>query len=149
MCAFLFCCRGPGQATIERLEDGEELGSYQKQSLEGFRDGDRLRAELIFTAPCSSLTMKMHFQIGVPTRLVSGYYRLQQEDRVMEGSITASSVTFLGGQSDLPNLGGVFRLLSPDGSPLYKVTVPTSELGKPRGGVLENIRRPGNNRDVR
>jgi len=78
--------------------------------------------------------MDLRFRIGVPTRLESGQYHWQQADGTLEGQVRARSVTFLGGQSDNPNLGGVFELLSSTGRPLYKVTLPTSEV-KPLGAI--------------
>ena len=134
LCLLLLSCGGPRQPSIERIEDGEKLNFFPQPSLAGIRDGDVLRAKLIFTSPSSTLTMRMLFRVGVPTSLESGNYCWTQEDRVIKGSITASSVTFLGGQSDRPNLGGVFRLLSSQGIPIYKVRVPTSELARPAPG---------------
>ena len=75
--------------------------------------------------------MDLLFRIGVPTRLESGQYRWERHDEVLEGLVRASSVTFLGGQSDNPNLGGVFQLLSASGDPIYRVTLPTSEVKRP------------------
>ncbi len=72
--------------------------------------------------------MDLRFRIGVPTRLESGQYYWAQEDDTLTGQVQARSVTFLGGQSDNPALGGVFELLSPTGRPVYKVTIPTSEV---------------------
>lgn len=51
---------------------------------------------------------------------------------MLEGVVTDRSVTFLGGQSDRPSLGGVFDLLSAEGTPIYRVTVPTAQLASVR-----------------
>lgn len=143
LCIVLFCCAGPREAKIEALEGGKELGSYRKKLLVGIRDGDILRVKLVFADSSSLLTMNMRFRIGVPTRLLNGHYHWRHGGGILEGSVRASSVTFLGGQSDLPNLGGVFRLLSPAGSALYKVTLPTSEVARPRESVPEELSRLG------
>ncbi len=73
--------------------------------------------------------MNLHFRIGVPTRLESDQYDWKQDDEILGGGrVRVHSVTFLGGQSDHPNLGGVFELLSTGGGAIYKVTLPTSEV---------------------
>ncbi len=128
-------CRNIEEATIENLQEESTLTDYQMISLAGRRDGDRLPVRLIFEAPSSNLRMDLLFRIGVPTRLESGQYHWERQDEVLEGPVRANSVTFLGGQSDNPNLGGVFQLLSASGDPLYKVTLPTSEVKRPETGT--------------
>ena len=131
----LSSCRNIEEATIENLQEKSILTDYVMTSLEGRRDGDRLPVRLVFEAPYSNLRMDLLFRIGVPTRLESGQYRWEGQDEVLGGPVRASSVTFLGGQSDNPNLGGVFQLLSASGEPIYKVTLPTSEVKRPESGT--------------
>ena len=131
----LSSCRNIEEATIENLQEKSTLTDYVMTSLEGRRDGDRLPVRLVFEAPSSNLRMDLLFRIGVPTRLESGQYQWERQDEVLEGPVRASSVTFLGGQSDNPNLGGVFQLLSASGEPIYKVTLPTSEVKRPETGT--------------
>ena len=113
---------------IENLQEVRKLTDYQLISLTGRRDGDLLPVRVVFEASSLNLLMNLHFRIGVPTRLESGQYYWKQDDEILEGRVRARSVTFLGGQSDHPNLGGVFELLSTGGSAIYKVTLPTSEV---------------------
>jgi len=131
----LSSCRNIEEATIENLQEKSTLTDYLMTSLEGRRDGDRLPVRLVFEAPSSNLRMDLLFRIGVPTRLESGQYHWEGQDEVLGGPVRASSVTFLGGQSDNPNLGGVFQLLSASGEPIYKVTLPTSEVKRPETGT--------------
>ncbi len=131
----LSSCRNIEEATIENLQEKSTLTDYQMISLAGRRDGDRLPVRLVFEAPSSNLRLDLLFRIGVPTRLESGQYRWEGQDEVLGGPVRASSVTFLGGQSDNPNLGGVFQLLSASGDPIYKVTLPTSEVKRPETGT--------------
>ena len=131
----LSSCRNIEEARIENLQEKSTLTDYVMTSLEGRRDGDRLPVRLVFEAPSSNLRMDLLFRIGVPTRLESGQYRWEGQDEVLGGPVRASSVTFLGGQSDNPNLGGVFQLLSASGEPIYKVTLPTSEVKRPETGT--------------
>ena len=124
-------CGRPVAAGIESLRDGH-LNSYRLNSVTGARDGDTLQAAVIFKADASMLKMGLLFRLGIPTRLEAGRYRWQQGDKIVEGSIRERSVTFLGGQSGRPSIGGTFELLSPDGEPLYKVTLPTTEVAARR-----------------
>ena len=128
-------CGGVQEAAIEDLETGTQLSDYRMISLTGRRDGDRLPVQVVFTAGSSQLEMDLRFRIGVPTRLEMGQYSFQLEDQTLEGRVRERSVTFLGGQSDNPNLGGGFELLSREGVPIYKVTLPTSEVKRPDSGV--------------
>lgn len=128
-------CRDIEEARIENLQEKSTLNDYRMISLAGRRDGDRLPVRLVFEAPSSTLRLDLLFRIGVPTRLESGQYRWEGQDEVLEGRVRASSVTFLGGQSDNPNLGGVFQLLSASGDPIYQVTLPTSEVKRPEIGT--------------
>ena len=130
---FLIGCGNVPQAAIEDLREPSKQTDH-RVSLTGSRDGDLLPARVIFESSSSQLLMDLRFRIGVPTRLESGQYHWQQADGTLEGQVRARSVTFLGGQSDNPNLGGVFELLSSTGRPLYKVTLPTSEV-KPLGAI--------------
>ena len=134
-CFLLSTCRNIEESRIENLQEKGTLTGYQMISLAGRRDGDRLPVRLVFEAPSSTLRLDLLFRIGVPTRLESGQYRWEGQDEVLEGRVRASSVTFLGGQSDNPNLGGVFQLLSASGDPIYQVTLPTSEVKRPEIGT--------------
>ncbi len=138
ICSVLFLltyCRNIEEARIENLQEESTLTDYQMISLAGRRDGDRLPVRLVFEAPSSNLRLDLLFRIGVPTRLESGQYHWERQDEVLEGRVRASSVTFLGGQSDNPNLGGVFQLLSTSGDPIYQVTLPTSEVKRPETDI--------------
>jgi hypothetical protein len=114
---------------IIRTRDGQKLSSYRLASATGARDGDKLTSEVIFTAGGSRLTMQMRFLVGVPTRLESGTYHWNQDSVVTQGSVTARSVMFLGGQNGPPSLGGQFNLVANDVT-LYEVTLPASTLSK-------------------
>ncbi len=134
VCSVLFLlpyCRNIEEARIENLKEESTLIDYQMISLAGRRDGDRLPVRLVFEGPSANLRLDLLFRIGVPTRLESGQYQWEWQDEVLGGRVRASSVTFLGGQSDNPNLGGVFQLLSASGDPIYQVRLPTSEVKRP------------------
>ena len=107
-------CTGPTEARVEKIQGGTRtILPDRMQSLTGMRDGDVLKARLAFASDGSELVMDMLFRIGVPTRLEAGRYQWQRKEGTIEGPVGAESVTFLGGQSDGPSLGGAFVLLSP------------------------------------
>ncbi len=124
----LLACGRTEEPRIERLRDHQRLSGYRLTSFGGDRDGESLSVQIVFESPETALRMELHFRVGVPTRLAAGRYRWKQEGRTLEGPVADRSVTFLGGQSDRPSLGGVFELLSAEGTPVYRVTVPTAPL---------------------
>ncbi|MCL5743503.1 MAG: hypothetical protein M1541_06195 [Acidobacteria bacterium] len=138
LAAVLFAaCQNGSKPMIQRIRDGQDLTSYHLQSVAGTRDGDRLRAEVVFASKNSSLLrMDLRFRIGVPTRLEDGKYRWNQGSQATQGNVTAKSVTFLGGQSGRPSIGGVFELQSSDVS-LYEIRLPAHEL-TPAGGLIDS-----------
>ncbi len=111
-------CRNIEEARIENLQEESTLTDYRMTSLAGRRDGDRLSVRLVFEAPSSNLRLDLLFRIGVPTRLESGQYHWERQDEVLGGRVRASSVTFLGGQSD--NLS-LYRRLSSVQQPLTAI----------------------------
>jgi hypothetical protein len=125
---FVSCAQTPQHPEVVVLASGDSLEGFRLSSLSGARDGDRLEATAVLTAPESSLTLEMSFKVGVPTRLESGGYRWIRLGGISSGSIAATSVTFLGGQSDPPNLGGVFQLFSDKNIPSHRVVLPVSSI---------------------
>jgi hypothetical protein len=124
-------CGGPGVPQIVDLADGQPVDDCRMLSLSGARDGDQLPVEILFEGPQGRLLMDLRFRIGVPTHLESGRYRWERDETPLEGAVRERAVTFLGGQSDHPSLGGVFDLLSASGSPIYKVSIPTGAVSPP------------------
>lgn len=127
-------CSGPGEASVEALGGQSPAPlALRLSSLTGARDGGRLRAEARFEGEAGWLRLDLEFKLGVPTTLDQGSYEAEIQGRRETGSVTSKSITFLGGQSDRPNLGGVFTLLSRDGAPRYRVRLPTSIVERGSG----------------
>lgn len=133
-CALIFLtgCGGPSSPSIEDLANGARLAAYKMGALRGARDGDKLAAQAMFSDSSSTLTMDMHFRIGSPTTLDSGTWQWARNNRLNGGAIVARSVDFLGGQDGPPSIGGKFDLLGPEGKPLYRVSIPATQLSRPR-----------------
>lgn len=125
LAALLVACSDAGEPRVEKIGEPPALLPYRLDSLTGVRDGDLMKTRLVFTSEAGRLAVEMNFRIGVPTILESGRYTWDQRNGRTEGSVNAISVTFLGGQSDGPSIGGIFQLLGPDNAPLHKITLPT------------------------
>jgi hypothetical protein len=98
--------------------------------MRGVRDGDRLAAQAVISDSSSILTLDLHFSIGSPTTLASGSWHWSRPGRLVSGTVSARSVTFLGGQDGPPSIGGTFELTGADGS-IYRVTLPLTALPRP------------------
>ena len=128
---------------VEPIEATTDARPYRWSSLTGVRDGDILNAEAVLVSGQANLTMTMRFRIGVPTRLEGGHFLWNRQGQVSRGRITERSVTFLGGQSDQPSLGGVFELTSDEGARLCKVRLPTRQLSRRRQPLPDSGRPRG------
>ncbi|MBV9771186.1 MAG: hypothetical protein JOZ32_16560 [Bryobacterales bacterium] len=130
LCLFLTACVHSGRPALQDLAHHEDLSGFKIQSVQGVRDGDRLNAQVLISDSSSILTLDLHFAIGSPSRLESGDWRWARPGHLLNGTVSARSVTFLGGQDGPPSIGGTFDLAGPDGS-LYRVIVPLTVLPRP------------------
>jgi len=122
-------CGAPRQPAVEDLNHREDFSGARMMTLRGARDGEILDAEAMFSGRSLLLTLKMRFAIGAPTTLMSGTWVRTLADGKMEtGSISARSVSFTGGQSGPPSVGGSFDLLDTAGAHKYRVVLPLLEL---------------------
>ncbi len=124
-------CSGLSEPVIESAGTGQPLAIWLR-SLTGARDGGTLRANAVFTGEAGRLELTMAFELGVPTTMTAGSYQGEIQEVPVKGGIRARSVTFLGGQSDRPSLGGSFSLLGPDGAELYRLKLPTLPVERAR-----------------
>ncbi|HYL73771.1 MAG TPA: hypothetical protein VEU96_06170 [Bryobacteraceae bacterium] len=124
----IIACGGAKHSPVEDLSHHQDLSLFKLQSARGTRDGDRLSTQMMFSDTSSILTVEMQFAVGSPTTLQSGTWRWNRNSRLLSGTVTARSVTFLGGQDGPPSIGGAFDLLDPGGTPLYRVSIPVTEL---------------------
>jgi hypothetical protein len=121
-------CGESKRKAVQDLASHEDLSSFTLHSVAGTRDGDRLRAQAIFSDSSSILTVELHFAIGSPTTLESGAWRWSRAGLILSGAAASRSITFLGGQDGPPSIGGTFDLLGPDGVARYRVSIPVTQL---------------------
>jgi hypothetical protein len=112
---------------LQDLSGHENLSGFSIQSVRGVRDGDHLNAQVLISDSSSILTLDLHFAIGSPTTLQSGTWRWSRPGGLLNGTVSARSVTFLGGQDDGPSIGGTFDLLV-GSEPAYRVILPLTAL---------------------
>lgn len=117
------CVRQPAKP-VEDLGAGQDVSRFVLTSLKGTRDGDRLDVQAIYGDSPRHITVLLHFRVTPPSRLESGAW----SGLTREGTIRERSLTFLGGQSGPPSIGGRFDLVAPDGQMLYRITIPLQEL---------------------
>lgn len=120
-------CAHRNRPPLQDLSGREDLSGFTIQSLHGVRDGDKLNAQVLISDSSSILTLDLHFAIGSPTTLASGTWRWSKTGRLLMGTVSARSVTFLGGQDGPPSIGGTFDLTATDDS-MYRVNLPLTEL---------------------
>ncbi len=118
-------CRSKEFKPVEDLAGGRDVSSFALTSLKGTRDGDKLDVQAEFGGEMGQrIRISLRFTVGIPTSLKSGTWTGLGNS----GAVKERSVTFLGGQSGPPSIGGRFDLIAPDGGPQYRVTIPLQEL---------------------
>jgi hypothetical protein len=127
LCLLLAGCASSERRPLQDLSGREDLSSFTIQSVRGVRDGDRLTAQVLISDSSSILTLDLHFAIGSPTTLQSGSWVWSRPGRLLKGTVSARSVTFLGGQDGPPSIGGTFDLAGANGS-MYRVVLPLTVL---------------------
>jgi hypothetical protein len=117
------CGSGPSKP-VETLGGTYDVSAFMLRSLKGTRDGERLEVHALYGGGSQSLIVRLHFNVTPPTRLASGTWT----GLAGHGEVRQRSVTFLGGQSGSPSIGGRFDLVGPDNRPLYRISIPLQEL---------------------
>ena len=121
--AFAGCAQRSG-TPLEDLHGGRDLSTFTLTSVRGTRDGDRLNARVVYSNGAEEFRVDLNIAIGAPSRLESGSWT----GLGGSGTVRERALTFLGGQSGPPSIGGRFDLMDAQGTALYRVTVPLQEL---------------------
>jgi hypothetical protein len=127
LCLALASCTRPEKPPLENLGGHQNLAYIHIQSVKGVRDGDKLAVQVLLSDTSSVMSVDLHFAIGSPTKLASGTWRWSTSQDLIEGTVSARSVTFLGGQDGPPSIGGTFDLNAPSYS-TYRLTLPLTVL---------------------
>jgi hypothetical protein len=94
----------------------------------GVRDGSLVKAEARFVDGNDMVTMNMTLFLRPPAEFQSGTYQAVIAGMMKSGSVECPSLTFQGGQTALPTVGGVFILKDENNRPLYRVRIPATTL---------------------
>jgi len=122
-CVLLAACARSKAPLLLDLSKHGDLSRFTLQSVRGLRDGDHLAAQVLISDSSSILTVDLRFAIGSPTTLESGNWHWSRPGSVLNGSVSARSVTFLGGQDGPPSIGGTFDLNPADARLTLPLTV--------------------------
>jgi hypothetical protein len=122
----LAACRNRHIKPVEDVGGGHDVSQFTLTSINGTRDGDRLDVRAVFGSAGDELKLTLHFTVTPPTQLQSGTWTGLSS----AGTVTERSVTFLGGQSGPPSIGGRFDLIAATGAALYRVNIPLQPLTK-------------------
>jgi hypothetical protein len=120
-------CGSRATNPVEDLGGAQDVSTFALRSLKGTRDGELLEVRALYGDDSRSLSVALRFKVTPPARLESGTW----SGLASEGGVRERSVTFLGGQSGPPSIGGRFDLIGPDNRILYRVTIPLQELKHP------------------
>jgi hypothetical protein len=95
----------------------------------GLRDGATVNAEARFSGGNDSVTMNVVLFLRPPAEFQSGRYQGIIDGKMISGSVECLSLSFQGGQTALPAVGGIF-VLKRENSPSYRVTIPAAQLAR-------------------
>lgn len=114
---------------FERIDGDQPVSLPLKfDGLYGVRDGAQVRAEGRFADGNDVVTMNVVLYLRPPAEFQSGTYEAVIGGKMISGSVECPSLTFQGGQTALPTVGGVFVLKDELNRSLYRITIPAIQL---------------------
>jgi hypothetical protein len=114
---------------FERIDGDKYVALPLKlDGLYGLRDGGLVKAEARFVDGGDMVTMYMTLFLRPPAEFQSGTYQAVIGGKMNSGTVECPSLTFQGGQTALPTVGGVFILKDENNRPLYRVRIPATTL---------------------
>ena len=112
---------------VEDLSGSQATAEYALTSLKGTRDGERVAVRAVYGDGSRRLTLDLQFRLTPQAKLESGTWA----GAAGEGAVRERSVTFLGGQSGPPSIGGRFDLIGSRDRAVYRVNLPLQPLNDP------------------
>ena len=94
----------------------------------GVRDGALVTAEARFNDGADTVSVNMVLFLRPPAEFRSGTYQGVLGGKTISWSVECPSLTFLGGQTALPDVGGLFILKDEQGRPAFRVRIPATTL---------------------
>jgi len=114
---------------FERIDGDKYVALPLKfDGLYGLRDGALVKAEARFVDGGDMVTLNMTLFLRPPAEFQSGTYQAVIGGMMNSGIVECPSLTFQGGQTALPTVGGLFILKDESNRPLYRVRIPATTL---------------------
>ena len=114
---------------FERVDGGQAIATNLKfDGIYGKRDGANVNAEARFTDGADQVTMDILVYLRPPAEFQSGSYTANIGGEMTSGGVDCPSLTFQGGQTALPTVGGTFILKDEQNRPRYRVRIPATTL---------------------
>src|ERR1044071_8485449 len=122
-------CANSGEYRFERIDGDRRVAlPLMFEGFSGIRDGARVQVEGRFSNGADNVRLNFNVYLRPPAEFQSGSYQAAIEGRMNSGSVECPSLTFQGGQTALPTVGGVFILHDEQNRSLYRVTIPATTL---------------------
>jgi hypothetical protein len=120
----LAACGSQHKRPVEDLSGTPDAADFALTSLKGTRDGERLAVQAVYGDGSRNLKVQLWFRLAPQAKLERGTWA----GLAGEGSVQERTVTFLGGQSGPPSIGGRFDLIGAGDRAMYRVTIPLQPL---------------------
>jgi hypothetical protein len=121
------------QYRFERIDGAQPVELPLKlETFSGVRDGSSVKAEAHFMNGDDRVTMNIDLYLRPPAEFRSGTFQSTIGAKTNSGSVECPSLIFQGGQTALPAVGGTFVMKDDLGRPLYRVTIPGTQLTRQR-----------------
>ncbi len=142
LCLVTLQCRGSREASVVKIDGASRTSlPLRIEELVGLRDGETVDIEAKFLANMEvgndnkasgpdSLILQIKMQFAVPIRFRAGSFSWHQNDALLQGPLTSTSVAYYGGQGALPSMAGQFQF-SISGHGDYEVIIPSTEIVRP------------------
>jgi hypothetical protein len=128
---FLLACADTAYR-FERIDGAEPVALPLKlERFSGQRDGASVKAQARLVDGDNVITMDIDLFLRPPAEFRAGAYHGTIDGKMVVGTVECPSLTFQGGQTALPNVGGVFVLNGTDNRPLFRVRIPATMLTAP------------------
>jgi hypothetical protein len=123
----LVACGSQHIRPVEDLAGTHDAANFALTSLKGTRDGERVAVQAVYSDGSRSLTVHLLFKLTPQAKLERGTWA----GLAGEGIARERSVTFLGGESRPPSIGGRFDLIGSGNKAIYRVSIPLQPLKDP------------------
>jgi hypothetical protein len=128
ICLPLFSCTRT-EYRFERIDVEPPVGlSLKLDGLSGIRDGASVKVQGRFADRGDVVNMRFGLYLRPPAEFSSGTFDGVIGGQQISGTVDCPSLSFQGGQTALPPVGGVIVLKGEANRPIYRVTIPSTQL---------------------